>query len=211
MPIGAASLFAPAEAYATDEPAGSRAENVVTRYFGILNAGMASTNAEFSALASVYANKTVLTQTSPLGVTHVFEGLDAVTGFYVAAWQYFHGITRAQDHIRNLASTGVLSYEHAGRPRQAKPGLCAPHSRCAVAASAASTGLPTRGVFRDRQMSQEGNDNHQNGPTEQCRDMALPTPRWPCVLPAPVGSACHGQASFYRSLWVWDCCRFFVS
>ena len=127
-------------------------------------------------MASVYANKTVLTQTSPLGVTHVFEGLDAVTGFYVAAWQYFHGITRAQDHIRNLASTGVLSYEHAGRPRQAKPGLCAPHSRCAVAASAASTGLPTRGVFRDRQMSQEGNDNHQNGPTEQCRDMALPTP-----------------------------------
>jgi len=55
----------------------------------------------------------------------VYEGLDAVTGFYVAAWQNFHGITWTQDHIRNLASTVVLSYEHAGRPGQTKPGLCA--------------------------------------------------------------------------------------
>ena len=125
VPIGAASLLAPAEAYASDEPAGSRVEDVVTRYFGILNAGMASTNADFSALASVYANKAVLTQSSPAGVTHVYEGLDAVTGFYVAAWQNFHGITWTQDHIRNLASTVVLSYEHAGRPGQTKPGLCA--------------------------------------------------------------------------------------
>ena len=48
-----------------------------------------------------------------------------VIGFYVAAWQNFHGIAWTQDQVRSLASTVVLSYEHAGRPGQTKPGLCA--------------------------------------------------------------------------------------
>ena len=125
VPAGAALLLAPTEATAEDDPEGSGARRVVTRYFGILNAGMASTNGDFSALASVYAKDAVLTQSSPAGVTNVFEGLDAVTDFYVAAWQNFHGATWTQDHVRNLASTVVLSYEHAGRPGQTKPGLCA--------------------------------------------------------------------------------------
>ncbi len=123
--VGAASLLTPSQAFAKDEPAASHAQQVVTRYFGILNAGMASANADFSALAGVYAKDAVLTQSSPAGVTKVYQGLDAVTGFYVAAWQNFHGITWTQDHVRNLASTVVLSYEHAGRPNQTKPGLCA--------------------------------------------------------------------------------------
>jgi hypothetical protein len=125
VPVGAVSLLAPTDAYATNESGPSRAENVVTRYFGILNAGMASTNADFSALATVYAKDAVLTQSSPAGVTNVYQGLAAVTGFYVAAWQNFHGLRWTQDHVRNLASSVVLSYEHAGRPGQTKPGLCA--------------------------------------------------------------------------------------
>jgi hypothetical protein len=125
VPVGALSLMAPTEAYAAAEPTPSRAENVVTRYFGILNAGMASADADFSALTDVYAGDAVLTQSSPAGVTNVYQGLDAVTGFYVAAWQNFHGITWNQDHVRNLANTVVLSYEHAGRPAQTKPGRCA--------------------------------------------------------------------------------------
>jgi hypothetical protein len=179
VPIGAASLLAPAEAYASDEPAGSRVEDVVTRYFGILNAGMASTNADFSALASVYANKAVLTQSSPAGVTHVYEGLDAVT--YVTS--------RAQ-----WCSATSMPVDPA-RPNR---GSAPTYSRCAVAASAASTGLPTTRVFRDSQMSQEGNDNHKNGPTGQCRDMALPTPL--TVLPAPL--CCQGVGCRALRWWV---------
>jgi hypothetical protein len=125
VPVGAISLLAPAQAQAAGEPGPSRAENVVTRYFGILNAGMASADADFSALATVYAHDAVLTQSSPAGVTNVYQGLDAVTGFYVAAWQNFHGITWTQDLVRNLDSAVVLSYEHAGRPAQTKPGRCA--------------------------------------------------------------------------------------
>jgi hypothetical protein len=125
VPVGAISLLAPTDAYAATEATPSRAENVVTRYFGILNAGMASADADFSALTGVYAETAVLTQSSPAGATNVYEGLDAVIGFYVAAWQNSHGITWTQEHERNLANTVVLSYEHAGRPAQTKPGRCA--------------------------------------------------------------------------------------
>jgi hypothetical protein len=125
VPGGAISLLAPTEAHAGGESRPSRAESVVTRYFGILNAGMASANADFSALATVYAKGAALTQSSPAGVTTVYQGLDAVIGFYVAAWQNFHGIAWTQDQVRSLASTVVLSYEHAGRPGQTKPGRCA--------------------------------------------------------------------------------------
>lgn len=125
VPVGTAALLAPTQAHAAGAPPPTRSEEVVTRYFGILNAGMASTNADFSALATVYASNAVLTQSSPAGVTTVYHGLDAVIGFYVTAWQSFHGITWTQDHMRNLANTVVLSYEHAGRPAQTKPGRCA--------------------------------------------------------------------------------------
>ena len=125
VPVGAISLLAPTEAHAQGGPPPSRAENVVTRYFGILNAGMASANADFSALATVYASDAVLTQSSPAGVTNVYQGLAAVTGFYVTAWQNFHGLRWTQDHVRNLDNSVVLSYEHANRPGQTKPGLCA--------------------------------------------------------------------------------------
>jgi hypothetical protein len=76
-------------------------------------------------LATVYAKGAALTQSSPAGVTTVYQGLDAVIGFYVVAWQNFHGIAWTQDQVRSLASTVVLSYEHAGRPGQTKPGRCA--------------------------------------------------------------------------------------
>jgi hypothetical protein len=75
--------------------------------------------------ATVYAKGAALTQSSPAGVTTVYQGLDAVIGFYVVAWQNFHGIAWTQDQVRSLASTVVLSYEHAGRPGQTKPGRCA--------------------------------------------------------------------------------------
>lgn len=97
---------------------------MVHKYFGILNAGMASSDADFSALATVYDEDAVLTQSSPAGVTTRFEGLAAVIGFYVAAWQKFHGIHWTQDSMRNLASSVVLSYEHAGRVDQTTPGKC---------------------------------------------------------------------------------------
>jgi hypothetical protein len=125
VPVGAVSLLAPVNAYASGDPGPSRAQSVVTRYFGILNAGMASANADFSALATVYASDAILTQSSPAGVTNVYQGVNAIIGFYVAAWQNFHGLHWTQDHVRNLDSAVVLSYEHANRPGQTKPGLCA--------------------------------------------------------------------------------------
>ena len=125
VPVGAVTLLTPTDAYATGQPGPSRAQDVVTRYFGILNAGMASANADFSALPTVYAEDAVLTQSSPAGVTNVYRGVTAIIGFYVAAWQNFHGLHWTQDHVRNLDSAVVLSYEHANRPGQTKPGLCA--------------------------------------------------------------------------------------
>jgi hypothetical protein len=125
VPVGAIALIAPTEARAAAEPGPTHAEQVVTRYFGILNAGMTSANADFTALATVYAGDAALTQSSPAGVTSVYHGLDAIIGFYVTAWQNLHGITWTQDQIRNLASDVVLSYEHAGQPAQTKPGRCA--------------------------------------------------------------------------------------
>jgi SnoaL-like domain len=125
VPAGAISLLTSTEAHAQGQSRPSRAQSVVARYFDILNAGMASANADFSALATVYASDAVLTQSSPAGVTNVYRGLAAVTGFYVAAWQNFHGLRWTQDQVRSLASSVVLSYEHAARPGQTKPGPCA--------------------------------------------------------------------------------------
>ena len=123
VPLGTASLLVPTAAYADDGHL--RAQRVVTKYFGILNAGMSSTDGDFSALAGVYAPNAVLTQSNPAGVTHVFHGLDAITGFYVSLWKAFQGIQWSQDQIRNLAEDVVLSYEQAGKPTWTAPGRCA--------------------------------------------------------------------------------------
>ena len=133
-PIAAAAMFAQAPALAQapspagqdegGEQEGGRARRVVHKYFGILNAGMASSDADFSALATVYDEDAVLTQSSPAGVTTRFQGLAAVTGFYVTAWQKFHGFQWTQEHMRDLANSVVLSYEHAGRVHQTAPGKC---------------------------------------------------------------------------------------
>ena len=125
VPVGAMAFVAPTEADAATEQGPTHAEQVVTRYFGILNAGMTSANADFAALTTVYAADAVLTASSPAGVTTVYHGLDAVIGFYVAAWQNLHGITWTRDQVRNLANGVVLSYEHASRPAQTKAGRCA--------------------------------------------------------------------------------------
>jgi hypothetical protein len=123
VPVGAVSVLVPTAAYADDDGAGAQA--VVSKYFDVLNAAMASADADFSALSTVYRRDAVLTQSSPAGATQVFSGLAAVTGFYVAAWQNLRGIEWTQDHVRTLSRTVVLSYEHAGRPTWTKPGLCA--------------------------------------------------------------------------------------
>ena len=117
-------VLAQAPVLADQEDRNGRATRVVHRYFGILNAGMASADADFSALATVYDKDAVLTQSSPAGVTTRFAGLDAIIGFYVAAWQALHGVQWTQDSIRQLASSVVLSYEHAGRVNQTAPGKC---------------------------------------------------------------------------------------
>jgi hypothetical protein len=86
---------------------------------------MASADADFSALATVYDEDAVLTQSSPAGVTTRYAGLDAIIGFYIAAWQNLHGVQWTQDSVRELARSVVLSYEHAGRVNQTAPGKCA--------------------------------------------------------------------------------------
>jgi hypothetical protein len=123
MPAATVSLLVPTAAYAGDGHLG--AQRVVTKYFGILNAGMASTDGDFSALATVYDKNAVLTQSNPAGVTNVYRGLDEVMGFYVALWHIFQGIQWSQDSIRNLSADVVLSYEHAGKPTWTAQGRCA--------------------------------------------------------------------------------------
>ena len=123
VPVGTVSLLVPAVAHADDEGLG--AQRVVTTYFGILNAGMASTDGDFSALATVYGKNAVLTQSNPAGGQNVYRGLKEVTGFYVGLWSKFQGIQWSQDHIRNLTGDVVLSYEHAGKPTWTAQGRCA--------------------------------------------------------------------------------------
>jgi hypothetical protein len=122
VPVATVSLVVPTAAYAGD---GLDAQRVVTKYFGILNAGLASADGDFSALATVYDSNAVLTQSNPAGVTKVFQGLDAVMGFYVGLWHIFPGIQFTQDHVRNLAEDVVLSYEQAGKPTWTAQGRCA--------------------------------------------------------------------------------------
>ena len=124
-PAAAVAMLGQAPVLADEGDGSGRATQVVHRYFGILNSGMASADADFSALAAVYDEDAVLTQSSPAGVTARFAGLDAIIGFYVAAWQNLHGVQWTQDSIREPAKSAVLSYEHAGRVNQTAPGKCA--------------------------------------------------------------------------------------
>ena len=123
-PAAAAVMLTQGPALADDADWSGRPTQVVRRYFGILNAGMASANADFSALATVYDKDAVLTQSTPAGVTTKFAGLDAVIDFYIAAWRKLHGVQWTQDSMRKLASSVVLSYEHAGKAHQTAPGKC---------------------------------------------------------------------------------------
>ena len=108
---------------AGDDHDHSRAQPVVTTYFGILNAGMKS--GDFSLLASVYAPDATLTQSKPAGVTSVFAGLAAITGFYQTFQTKVAGYQWTQETMRSLARSVVLSYEHAGSPPLTVPGRCA--------------------------------------------------------------------------------------
>jgi hypothetical protein len=97
-------------------------ETIVRTYFTILNAGMQS--GDFSALSTVYAPGATLTQSNPAGVTKVFQGIAAITGFYQAAYLKFKGYQWSSDTMLRLSPTVVLSYEHAGLATQAVPGRC---------------------------------------------------------------------------------------
>jgi hypothetical protein len=79
---------------------------------------------DFTALASVYAPDATLTQSNPKGVTKVFHGLAAITGFYKAAYKVFAGYQWTQDQMRSLDQWVVLSYEHAGSPPLSVAGRC---------------------------------------------------------------------------------------
>ena len=99
------------------------AQQVATRYFTVLNAGMRS--GDFSALASVYAPNAMLTQSNPKGVTTVVHGLAALTRFYQSVRAKFPGYQWTTAHMRTLAPTVVIFYEHAGTASMKAPGRCA--------------------------------------------------------------------------------------
>lgn len=123
VPLGAVPLLVPSAAYAGE--GGVHARRVVAKYFAIFNAGMASQDGDFSALATVYAKNATLTQSNPAGGQGVFQGIDEVTSFYVGLWHRFPGIQWTPDNIRNLTEDVVLTYEHAGKPTWTAQGRCA--------------------------------------------------------------------------------------
>jgi len=123
VPLGTVPILVPSAAYANEGR--PHARRVVTKYFGILNAGMTSKDGDFSALATVYAKNATLTQSNPAGGQNVYHGLDELMGFYVGLWRKFQGIQWSPDHIRNLTEDVVLSYEHAGKPTWTAQGRCA--------------------------------------------------------------------------------------
>jgi hypothetical protein len=98
---------------------------LLDRYWKTLNAGMASSNGDFSEMADVYAATGTLTQSNPAGVTVVSHGIDAIIAFYAAAWVKFHGYQWTRDSTRWLARDVALNYEHAGSPPLSVPGRCA--------------------------------------------------------------------------------------
>ncbi len=98
---------------------------VLDRYWKTLNAGMASSSGDFSAMADVYAGDGTLTQSNPAGLTVVSHGIDAIIAFYAALWTKLHGAQWTLDTTRWLARDIALNYEHAGSPPLSVPGRCA--------------------------------------------------------------------------------------
>ncbi len=98
---------------------------VLDRYWKTLNAGMASSTGDFSAMAHVYAANGTLSQSSPAGTTVVSHGIDAIIAFYAALWTKLHGDQWTLDSTRWLARDIALNYEHAGSPPLTVPGRCA--------------------------------------------------------------------------------------
>src|SRR5205807_2677597 len=66
-------------------------QEVLDRYWTTLNAGMASTDGDFSGMADVYAANGTLRQSNPAGLTVVSHGIDAIIAFYEGLWTKLHG------------------------------------------------------------------------------------------------------------------------
>ncbi len=115
--------IAAAQVSARSSATNLRASQVVTTYFGILNAGMKS--GDFSALATVYAPDATLTRSTPKGVTTVIHGLPAITGFYQTLPTLAPGYQWTTTSMRSLAPDIVLAYERAGTPSMAVASRCA--------------------------------------------------------------------------------------
>jgi len=107
------------------DPGPQHAQQLVSQYVALLNAGMQS--GDFAPLADVYApDATLKIAGGPFGAPgKVFSGLGAITSFY----SVLHGIVGqarwTQDAERTLAPNVVLSYEHVDFPGGGTPGVCA--------------------------------------------------------------------------------------
>ncbi len=122
--IGMLAAVAPPAAFAGGH--GHRHNQaIIERYWETLNAGMASTTGDFSAMAEVYANDATLTQSNPAGVTTINQGIDAIIAFYGRAYVKFRGYQWTLDTTRWLTHHIALNYEHAGSPPLTVPGRCA--------------------------------------------------------------------------------------
>jgi hypothetical protein len=100
-------------------------QDVVNSYFQILNAGMKS--GDFSALATVYTPDATLTQSTPKGVTTVYNGIDAIIAWYKVFQSKFQDMQFTQDPqhpLRNLAPHVLLTYESAAPVGYHAPGRC---------------------------------------------------------------------------------------
>ncbi|GAC1360223.1 MAG: hypothetical protein NVSMB42_19700 [Herpetosiphon sp.] len=99
-------------------------EEVTRTYFEILNTGM-RTN-DFSALASVFAPDATLTRSNPKGQTNVYQGLEAITGFYQSLPANAPGYQWITDTLRPLSRDVALAYEQAnGTPPLTVASRCA--------------------------------------------------------------------------------------
>jgi len=83
------------------------------------------TSGDVSAVASLYTPDATVTFSSPDGVTKVFHGRVAIARFYGHLRQMLPGFHWAQDTMRTLSPTVVLSYEHPVTPGGAVAGQCA--------------------------------------------------------------------------------------
>ncbi len=125
--FGVLAAASPATALGHDRRDHHRRDNqeLLDSYWATLNAGMASSNGDFSGMADVYADDATLTQSNPAGLTSVYQGIDAIIAFYGAAYTKFHGYQWSLDSTRWLSRDIALNYEHAGSPPLTVPGRCA--------------------------------------------------------------------------------------